>query len=67
MNQCRKCLFFDEAFDGMHQSDTIVVGESEEVHYCTAFPDGIPPVIWQDIVSHKKPYEGDNGIQFVKR
>lgn len=31
---------------------------------CAAFPKGIPPEIWLEKVSHQKPYEGDNGIQF---
>lgn len=30
---------------------------------CAAF-DLIPPEIWSGKVSHKKPYEGDRGIQF---
>lgn len=32
---------------------------------CSAFPKGIPPDIWLERVSHKKPYIGDHGIQFV--
>lgn len=31
---------------------------------CEAFPDRIPPKIWTAEVDHRKPYEGDNGIQF---
>lgn len=31
---------------------------------CAAFPDGIPePIILSD-ADHKKPYKGDNGIQY---
>lgn len=31
---------------------------------CKAFPDGIPDDLVFNKVSHKKPYEGDKGIQF---
>lgn len=31
---------------------------------CTAFPDGIPMPILMDEVDHRKPVEGDHGIQF---
>jgi len=31
---------------------------------CAAFPDGIPPEIRLNKHDHKKPYKGDNGIQF---
>ncbi len=31
---------------------------------CTAFPDGIPRLIFTNDVSHLKPYPDDNGVQF---
>lgn len=31
---------------------------------CDAFPDGIPRPILISKADHRKPYEGDNGIQF---
>ena len=66
MNQCSKCLFYDEEFDNMHQDD-VVSEDSNEVHYCPAFPEGIPEEIWTDKVSHKKPYTGDHEIQFMDK
>jgi len=33
---------------------------------CTAFPDGIPDEIWLGKNDHKKPYDGDHGIQYEK-
>lgn len=34
---------------------------------CWAYPDGIPDEIIEGEVDHKKPYKGDNGIQFEKK
>lgn len=31
---------------------------------CDAFPDGIPFEIWDGKNDHRKPFEGDRGIQF---
>lgn len=31
---------------------------------CTAFPDGIPKTLIDDIYDHRTPYPGDNGIMF---
>ena len=31
---------------------------------CKAYPDGIPYEIISGQIDHKKPYKGDNGIQF---
>jgi hypothetical protein len=31
---------------------------------CSAFPDGIPDEIAQNLVRHTKPYPGDHGIQY---
>ena len=35
-----------------------------KVGFCKAFPNGIPEEIWLGEDDHKKPYKGDNGIQF---
>ena len=34
---------------------------------CDAFPKGIAEDIWLNKVSHLKPIDGDNGIQFEAR
>lgn len=52
--QCekRKCVHFREV--------------SEGIAYCEAFPDGIPAVIAFGQNKHKRPFLGDNGIQYEK-
>jgi hypothetical protein len=42
------------------ERDTI----DELVYMCSAFPEGIPPEIVLGDNDHRKPYEGDNGIQY---
>ena len=34
---------------------------------CKAFPGGIPDEILHGLNDHKKPFKGDNGIQFKNR
>ena len=34
---------------------------------CTAYPNGIPDQILENLVDHTKPFIGDNGIQFEKK
>lgn len=38
--------------------------EHDYKYQCAAFPDGIPGDILMARVSHRKPYRGDQGIQF---
>ncbi len=39
-------------------------GWANGIEYCDAFPDGIPDDIWEEKISHDKPYSGDNGVIF---
>lgn len=38
--------------------------KGDEGPECDAFPDSIPSVILRNERDHRKPYDGDNGIQF---
>jgi len=49
--QCVKCRHLDE-------------DAPPGVFRCAAFPDGIPRSILLSKRDHRKPYKGDNGIQF---
>ena len=31
---------------------------------CTAFPDGIPAIIWDGTNNHTQPVAGDHGLRF---
>lgn len=53
----RKCTHFK----GVIQPDGT---ELTERLICFAFPDGIPEDILNGEFDHKKPHEGDHGIQF---
>ncbi len=35
--------------------------------HCAAFPEGVPKDILMNIVDHKVPVKGDNGIQYETR
>lgn len=41
-------------------------GASKGKIICVAFPEGIPPALFEKGVVHNTPYLGDNGIQFEK-
>ena len=46
------------------QCDECTQLTNRHTHTCKAFPEGIPPEIWNIEVDHKTPYPGDNGIQY---
>ena len=46
---CTTCRHFDHASLG---------------RTCAAFPNGIPVVIWRGDNTHRRPYPGDNGLQY---
>jgi|TARA_Y100000034_G_scaffold48288_1_gene59567 hypothetical protein len=51
---CEQCKHLDK------------IDKYEKGWYCEAYPDGwgIPEEIIMGEVDHKKPFKGDNGIQF---
>lgn len=62
---CHDCIHFM----GMKQVDENDDGSQEEVEmtvHCAAFPNGIPEDIQEGQNMHRKPYEGDHGIQYRK-
>lgn len=48
--RCGGCLWYEQV---------------DAEHCCRAYPDGIPPDIWQGKRSHDEPIEGDNGFYYV--
>lgn len=46
---CSFCIHFNESTQGER---------------CRAFPNGIPQQILEFEVDHRKPFPGDNGVQF---
>ena len=59
---CLYCIHFRDAIGPIDEED----GEREGPNGCAAFPrpPGIPDVIFDNGFDHRKPYEGDHGIQF---
>jgi hypothetical protein len=48
--QCPHCIYWKD--------DIVGTGT------CAAFPEGIPFDVWNGLVPHIGPLEGDNGVQF---
>ncbi|MFN8634624.1 MAG: hypothetical protein U0893_12270 [Chloroflexota bacterium] len=49
---CMFCVHYDRASQGYG-------------HKCAAFPEGIPEAIIESEADHRRPIEGDQGIQFT--
>jgi len=43
-----------------------ITWETRDKKTCSAFPEGIPDIIWFGKNPHTKPYPGDKGIRFEK-
>jgi len=52
------CIFCKHYIIGKQDFEKKIPG------FCKAFPKGIPKDIWLGKNNHKKPYKGDNDIQF---
>jgi len=35
--------------------------------WCAAFPEGIPASIWNNLVDHRQPVDGDHGLRWLSK
>jgi hypothetical protein len=59
-SQCGTCVNFTGPFSDRARPG--VTGPS-----CDAFPDGIPPEVFGNVLDHRQPVAGDHGIQWASR
>ncbi|MFC4913027.1 hypothetical protein [Actinomadura gamaensis] len=60
-NACDACIRLRLTTNPEYDGET---PEEEQLAYCEAFPDGIPPDIYPHGFDHRSPYPGDRGISF---
>lgn len=60
--QCLLCVHWESPLDRTDPD----AAKAEPTQVCKAFPlpSGIPDDIWWNRVDHRKPFDGDNGIQW---
>ena len=60
--QCLACVHWESPLD----REDLDLTEGEPTQACDAFPlpAGIPDGVWWNRVDHRKPVDGDHGIQF---
>lgn len=57
-SQCAVCVHFVSPFA---RTD----GNWDAPASCGAFPDGIPDEVYGNLIDHREPIEGDNGVQWA--
>lgn len=54
-SQCSTCARYRSAFS---------VTPFADGSFCEAFPDGIPDSVYENLLDHREPVDGDHGIRW---